>query len=138
MSRESNNFLGIDFGRKKIGFAFAPEGILATGLLILLNNKKTFSRIEELIREYDIKIIVIGLPLNMNGTTSAATKNTFKFISEIKKRFPFQKIHIYDERMTSVEARKNIPSNLPDDAEAARIILQGFLDKQNLFRKQER
>jgi len=124
------NYLGIDYGKKKIGIAIAPEGILAVGFLIIPNNRKTFYEIEKIIHEHDIGAVVVGLPLNMDGTASIATRSVFDFISRMKAKFPSRKIYEYDERLTSREARKNIPRKKEDDAEAARIILQGFIDRK--------
>lgn len=125
-----DNFLGIDFGKKKIGIAIALEGVLATGLSIVPNDKIFIQYLTKLIKENNIKKIVIGTPVSMNGGTSLSTESALQFASIIRKQFPDVKVFTYDERLTSKEARRNLPSRKPDDAEAARIILQGFLDKQ--------
>ena len=124
------SYLGIDFGKKKIGIAIAPEGILAVGYSIVYNDKSLIENLANIISSNEIGVIVVGLPISMSGKKSASTDLTLEFIEKIEKIFPNQKIFSYDERMTSQEARKNLPSQKFDDIEAARIILQGFLDKQ--------
>lgn len=124
-----DNYLGIDYGKSKIGLAFAPEGILAVGLIIVPNDKNFSTKLKETIEKNQISKIVVGIPISMNGGESISTKNALNFVAKLAKDFPEQQILTYDERLTSMEARKNLPKNRPDDAEAARIILQGFLDK---------
>jgi len=124
------NYLGIDYGKSKIGLAFAPKGLLATGFLILPNDKNFLVNLRKIIQENDIRGIVIGMPLSMNGQISLSTKNALRFIAGMRKNFSGQKVFTYDERLSSKEAKRNLPSSKFDDAEAARIILQGFLDKQ--------
>lgn len=129
------NYLGIDFGKSKIGVAIAPEGILAVGFSIVANDKNFYAKLKEIIEENSIKNVVIGIPISMDGGKSDSTKRALEFVSEIKRRFSDLEIFTYDERMTSREARKNLPKRKPDDAEAARIILQGFLDKSKNTKK---
>jgi len=126
------NYLGIDYGKKKIGIAIAPDGILAVGLLTLKNSKNILTELRRIIEENSVKIIVVGLPLSMNGDYSPATKTTLNFISKVRREFPDGKVFSYDERLTSQEAKRNLPPRAPDDSESARIILQGFLDSQKL------
>lgn len=124
------NYLGIDYGKNKIGIAIAPEGILAVGHSIIYNDKNLIENLAHIISSNEIETIVVGLPISMSGKKSASTDLTLEFIEKIKKIFPTNKVFSYDERMTSQEAKRNISSRKQDDAEAARIILQGFLDKQ--------
>ena len=124
------NYLGLDFGKSKIGISIAPDGIIATGFSILPNDKNFFGELGKIISSQDVGTIIVGLPLSMEGGFSASTRTVTKFISEVQKKFPAKKIFTYDERLTSREAQKNLPKRTPDDAESARIILQGFLDKQ--------
>lgn len=130
-----SNYLGIDYGKKKIGLALAPGGILATGYKRVFNNENLFSTLKKTISDQEIKFIVVGLPLNMNGTVSQSTKNTLDFVNALTREFPDLKVFTYDERLSSKEARRVFPSQKTDDIEAARIILQGYLDKEKQKRE---
>ncbi len=125
------NFLGLDYGESKIGLAFAPEGILAVGLKIVPNGKDFFLDLRKIIEEYRIESIIVGLPISMDGSYSIRTEKTQEFIQKLKKEFSDKKIFSYDERLSSSEAHRNIGTRKADDAEAARIILQGFLDSKS-------
>jgi len=124
------NYLGIDYGKSKIGVAIAPEGLLATGFSVVPNDRNFVPNLQKLVRDNEIQNIVVGLPLSLNGSRSASTQAAQEFTAKLREAFPDQNIATYDERLTTQEAKRNVPSGTPDDAEAARIILQGFLDKQ--------
>jgi putative Holliday junction resolvase len=124
------NFLGIDYGKSKIGVAIAPEGLLATGLSVIPNDRNFIPSLQKIVQDSEIKNMVVGLPISMDGRQSASTRAAQEFTAKLRRAFPNQNIFTYDERLTTQEAKRNVPSRTPDDAEAARIILQGFLDKQ--------
>jgi putative Holliday junction resolvase len=135
------NCLGIDFGNKKIGLALAPQSLMALGFKILPNDKSFFEKMTKIIKEHEIGQIVVGIPLNMDGTKSEQTIRTERFSDELKTQFPQIAVKKYDERLSTMEAKKNLLGKLPrrrqslwrratEDAEAARIILQGYLDKR--------
>ncbi len=127
------NFLGLDYGESKIGTAFAPGGILAVGMNILPNDGGLFESLNKVIQENEIECLVIGVPISMDGSQSIRTKATLDFIQKIKGRFPALLIETMDERLSTSEAKRNLRgSGGEDDAEAARIILQSFLDRKNL------
>jgi putative Holliday junction resolvase len=125
------NFLGLDYGESKIGTAFAPGGILAVGMKILPNDGSFFKNLEGIIRDNEIECIVIGVPISMDSSQSIRTKKTLDFIQKVKQRFPSLSIETADERLSTREAKRNLKgSDSEDDAEAARIILQSFLDRK--------
>lgn len=125
------NFLGLDFGEKRVGVAIALGGILASGIDIFSNDEKFFSKIGELVEREKINNIVVGLPLSMDGTFSSQTQKTLDFIEILSQKFSKIKIEKQDERLSSVEARKNLANPLLlVDAESARIILQSYLDSK--------
>ena len=83
------------------------------------------------IEENNVGEIVVGLPISMDGTYSAETKNVLNFTKELKQKFESIKVHTYDERLSTQEAKKNIPAGVEDHEESARIILEGFLGKKS-------
>ena len=104
--------LGVDYGDARIGLAITDAlGITAQGLETVhhnANDKVALKRIEEIIKQYDIDTIVVGLPLNLSGQKTQRTEETEKFIHKLKCRFNKVKIDTMDERLTTVEAHKTM------------------------------
>ena len=133
--------LGLDFGSKTVGVAVS-DGLLLTAQGVETierkdENKlrKTCARIEELIAEYEITEIVLGLPKNMNNTEGECVEKT-KAFGEMLERRTGLPVHYWDERLTTVAAeqilmesgvrRENRKAVI--DKVAAGLILQGYLD----------
>ena len=104
--------LGIDYGDARVGLAITDElGITAQGLETIHHNgndKQVLKRLEELFNEYEIDTIVIGIPINMNGTKTERVEVTEKFIHKLKCKFNKVKIEKIDERLTTVAAHKTM------------------------------
>ena len=104
--------LGIDYGDSRVGVAITDElGITVQGLETIHHNgndKVVLRRLEEILEQYKIDTIVIGLPLNMNGTKSERVKVTEEFIHKLKCKFNKVKIENVDERLTTVAAHKTM------------------------------
>lgn len=131
--------LGIDVGDKRIGVAVTdPLQITAQGVMTLKRKTREddLEAFRELIAKYEIKKVVAGLPLNMDGSESAQTRKTVNFCQFIKKRLKIEIIYI-DERLTSSWSEKvliegNVSrENRKDyiDMLAAQIILQSYMDR---------
>lgn len=104
--------LGIDYGDARVGTAITDElGITAQGLETINHNgndKVVLAKIEELTQKYQISTIVIGMPINMNGTKTERVEKTQKFIHKLKCKFNKIKIQTVDERLTTVQAHKTM------------------------------
>lgn len=104
--------LGIDYGDARVGIAITdPLGITAQGLETINRNgsdKIVLKRLEELIAQYNVTTIVIGMPINMNGTKTERAEITEKFIHKMKCKFGKIPIETIDERLTTVEAHKTM------------------------------
>ena len=136
--------LGIDYGDSRVGVAITDAlGITVQGLETIHhkgNDKIVLKRLEELLNEYEVDTIVVGLPLNMNGTKTERVEVTEKFIHKLKCKFNKLKIEEIDERLTTVAAhRAMLEADLSRgkrkkivDKVAATYILQGYLDKLRL------
>ena len=86
-------------------------GITAQGLETIHHNgndKIVLKRLEELFNEYEIDTIIIGMPINMNGTKTDRVEVTKKFIHKLKCKFPKIPIEEIDERLTTVAAHKTM------------------------------
>ena len=133
--------LGLDFGSRTVGVAVS-DGLLLTAQGVETierkdENKlrKTAARIEELVKEYDITTIVMGLPKNMNNTEGERVEKTKAFGEMLERRTGLPVVY-WDERLTTVAAeqvlmesgvrRENRKAVI--DKIAACFILQGYLD----------
>ena len=133
--------LGLDYGSKTVGVAVSdPLGLTAQKVETIWRKqenklRRTLARIEELIAEYEVEKIVLGLPKNMNTTVGERAEKALEFGEMLKKRTGLEVI-MWDERLTTVEAdrtlieagvrRENRKQYL--DGIAAVFILQGYLD----------
>ena len=104
--------LGIDYGDSRVGLAITDMlGITAQGLETIKHNgndKIVLKKIEEIVSKYDVDTIVVGLPINLNGTKAQRVEITEKFIHKLKCKFNNIKIDTMDERLTTVEAQKTM------------------------------
>ena len=124
------NYLGIDWGEKRIGLALADsDNNIATPFKTIEN----ISKLLEIIKEEEINELVVGLPKKMSGEQADNVK-FMKFVEILKKRLVDKKVKInfIDERLSSVQADsltfKGI-KQLGRDSLSAMIILQSFLDR---------
>ena len=104
--------LGIDYGDARTGIAITDAlNITAQGLETIHNegsDKIILRRLDEILEQYEIDTIVIGKPINMNGTASERTEKTEMFIHKLKCKYNKLKIETIDERLTTVAAHKTM------------------------------
>ena len=104
--------MGIDYGDSRVGIAITDAlGITAQGIETIHHNgndKIVLKRLEELINGYEVDTIVIGMPINMNGTKADRVEVTEKFIHKLKCKFNKIPIETIDERLTTVAAHKTM------------------------------
>lgn len=104
--------LGIDYGEARVGTAITDElNITVQGLETIQRNnsdKIVLKRLDEIFEKYEVDTIVVGMPLNMNGTMSERAKITEQFIHKLKCKYNKKKIETIDERLTTVEAHKTM------------------------------
>jgi putative Holliday junction resolvase len=130
--------LAIDYGTRRIGLAVTDElGVTAQGLPTLhrTNKRADFDHLRRTIRHYAVGEIVVGLPLRMSGETGTQSAKVEAFAEALRSRFKLP-VHLFDERLTSVEANRVLDETAMSDRRrkevvdqlAAVLILQGFLD----------
>ena len=130
--------MGVDLGTKNIGIALSDETCtIAQGKEIILrvSDKKAIARIKEIAGEFQVKEIVVGLPVNMNGTLGRSAEDARRFALKLEEETGLD-VSLWDERLSTKEAesvmrealmtRKKRKSVL--DKLAAQLILQGYLD----------
>lgn len=104
--------LGIDYGDSRVGIAISDElGITAQGLCTISHNgndKIVLKKLEEILDNYQVDTIIIGIPINMDGTEGFRVEVTKKFIHKLKCKFNKIKIEEIDERLTTVAAHKTM------------------------------
>jgi putative Holliday junction resolvase len=135
--------MGLDVGSKTVGVAVSDElGWTAQGLKTLkINEEKNefgFDELGEIIKEYDVGLVVVGFPKNMNGTIGPRGEASQVFASEIENRFSLPTV-LWDERLTTMAAERVLleadvsrkKRKKVIDKMAAMMILQGYLDSQN-------
>jgi len=135
--------MAIDYGSKAIGVAVCDELHLAARPLTTIRRDKlkrpqVLERIRALVDENEIATLVVGLPLNMDGTHGEAAARVEKFVADLRQRLSIPIITI-DERLTSYEADRILREmgvsgperRARSDEYAAMIILQDHLDAQS-------
>jgi len=141
------SILGIDYGAKKIGLAKSDEsGLMALPLDIIRfdSKEKVLKKIKEICDQEDVSEIVIGVPISLKAEKrdtffrrkdlqNAQMKEVLSFINWLKENINLP-IEVEDERLSTKMAnglRKDLVKKGPDDAVAAMLILQTFLDKRH-------
>jgi putative holliday junction resolvase len=138
--RPLGRVLGLDVGSRRIGVAVSdPLGITAQGLETLQRTTKRqdFQHLQRVIQEYDVREIVVGLPLRMSGEEGIQSDKMQVFAEELRKRFRLP-VHLWDERLTSVEANRLLRETdlsiekrgKAVDRMAAILILQGWMENR--------
>ena len=133
--------LGIDFGTKRIGVAMSDELLLtAQGLDTIQRRelKSDLALIKGIVDSNGVSEVIVGLPLNMNGTYSEQTKEAASFAGELEKVMGGVPVKAWDERLTSMQAdRAMLEGDMSrakrrklSDKLAAQIILQSYLDSR--------
>lgn len=136
--------MGLDYGSVTVGVAISDELLLtAQGIEVIRRKeenklRQTLQRIEALIAEYGVELIILGYPKNMNNTIGERAEKSEEFANTLRRRTGLEVI-LWDERLTTVAAhnamiegnlRRENRSKIVDKV-AAVFILQGYLDMRN-------
>ena len=136
--QRNSRLLGIDHGNKNIGFAICDENKkVATPLKILQKSKfkVLVEQINQIIKENQIKGIVVGNPINMDGSLGKSSQSASDFAKNLSKNITIP-ITMWDERLSSegsFKITKELGTNVTNrvnklDKNAAAFILQGAID----------
>ena len=137
--------MGLDYGSRTVGVAVSdPVGITAQAVETICRKdenklRKTCARIEELVAEYEVEKIVLGLPKHMNNDIGDRAEKSMQFGEMIGRRTGLEVV-MWDERLTTVSAERTLIENKVRredrttyiDQIAAVFILQGYLDSAHL------
>ena len=130
--------LALDVGKKRIGLALSDElGITAQGLPTLYRTtiREDLAALQELVIARDVKLLLVGHPLNMSGTEGRQAVYTKEFAERLRKKTDVA-VRYWDERLTSVEAGRVLRSSGISIEKRARavdrlsavLLLESFLD----------
>ena len=135
--------IGIDYGDARVGIAITDSlNITVQGLETIHHNgndKIVLARLDEIFTEYEVDTIVVGMPLNMDGSSTFRVDATNKFIHKLKCKYNKMKIETIDERLTTVQAHKTMMDLQIDskkkkqivDTISAVYILETYVNKNN-------
>lgn len=134
-------YLGLDLGSKTLGLSISDRtATIATSLEVLRYNTydELLLKLESIVTSRNVDAFVLGNPLNLNGSFSKRSEETFKFKDLLIEKFN-KEVIMQDERLSTVEAERMLISNDTKrknrkkviDKIAATIILQGYLDRRN-------
>ncbi len=143
--------LGLDYGDKNIGVAFSDSlNIIANGLETIrrpdeISIKKSISRLKEIIKEYQIILIVLGYPKNMNNSEGFRCEKTLEFKARLERNFKKIPVELWDERLSTIGSKRILQeANLSSkkikniiDMQSAVYILQNYLDYKNKNKNNE-
>jgi putative pre-16S rRNA nuclease len=133
--------LGVDLGRATIGLALADEVLRTARSLTTLRRRgdeEDLAALLEVVREWEVRRIVLGLPLNMDGSEGPSARYARGFAAKLETGLGLP-VELFDERLSTFEADvrlRDLGFSAKDrrarvDAEAAAVILQGWLDRRD-------
>ena len=133
--KHQGRLLALDLGTRRVGVAVSDELRLTVRPLMILQRrswKHLLSEVTKQIENFGIAGLVVGLPLNMDGSDGPAATEARRLADNFRRslRVP---VYVQDERLTTEEARSLTSDSTEKlfDAEAAAVILQDFLSAQN-------
>ena len=132
--------IGLDLGSKTIGVAISDDLFLTAQVLTSIHRttlEKDLAVIVDLVDQYGVEEIVVGLPINMDGSTGDSARKAETFIEQLRETLPI-KIIPWDERLSTVAAERILlegdlsrkKRRKVIDRLSAAIILQGYLDSR--------
>jgi putative Holliday junction resolvase len=130
--------LGIDFGERRIGVAVSDElGITTRPLSVIERTSRVedIARIGEFASKRKVQLIVVGLPLNMDGSVGPAARRARRFAAALRRELGLE-VELWDERLTTAEAERTLIASGQRrarrrevrDGVAASLILQSYLE----------
>ena len=136
MTSAPATLLGFDFGDKRIGVAVGQTLTSTASPLLSVSvrdQKPDWDAIARLIDAWQPDALVVGWPLNMDGTEQAITQAVLRFRNQLESRFRLP-VHLADERLSTREARDRLARsgrpNAEDDPVAAQVILETWFSDQ--------
>ena len=135
-----SRILCFDYGTKRIGIAVTDELRIIASPLVTCDTYEIFNFVDQYISKHNIELFLVGMPLDLRGKPTDATKLTKSFISSLSKKYPNINVDTYDERLTSKIAKDSLielgktkkyrRNKRNIDKISASIILQSYLTRK--------
>ena len=135
-----SRILCFDYGTKRIGIAVTDELRIIACPLVTCDTYEIFNFVDQYISKHNIELFLVGMPLDLRGKPTDATKLTKSFISSLSKKYPNINVDTYDERFTSKIAKDSLielgktkkyrRNKRNIDKISASIILQSYLTRK--------
>tara|TARA_Y100001970_G_scaffold79374_1_gene101028 strand:+ start:1204 stop:1617 length:414 start_codon:yes stop_codon:yes gene_type:complete len=135
-----SRILCFDYGTKRIGIAVTDELRIIASPLVTCDTYEIFNFVDQYISKHNIELFLVGMPLDLRGKPTDATKLTKSFISSLSKKYPNINVDTYDERFTSKIAKDSLielgktkkyrRNKRNIDKISASIILQSYLTRK--------
>lgn len=134
--------LGIDYGSVRIGLSLSdPLGIIAQPFVALNYNSDFFQQLKKIISQEQVRLVVVGMPLNLKGEKAQKAEEVQKFIEQLKQELTVS-VECWDERFTTSIAQRTMremgmkkkdrqKKDGKVDSMAAALMLQGYLDNKD-------
>lgn len=146
--KDMGRILAIDYGRKRTGLAVSDPLRIIANPLETVPTHTLMEVLKRYISEHDVDLIVVGMPLQMDGRPAEAYTYIRPFLDRLGKEMPQMRVELFDERFTSKLALQTmITGGVPKkrrredkgmvDRISATIILQGYMEAQSLQTKKE-
>jgi len=144
MTTTGERILGIDYGSRRVGLALSdPLGIIAQPIDALQQSSHLINDIQSVIEREQVRIVVVGLPLNLKGQEAKTAQEVQKFVEQLRSTVSMQ-VETWDERFTTAIAQKTLltmgtkkkerqQKNGRIDSMAAAVMLQNYLDSRKQF-----
>jgi putative holliday junction resolvase len=127
----------IDYGRRRLGIAITDSAGIAAfpaGVIQRHSLKRDLAILNARLRELDATLVIVGWPLNMDGTVGPAARAAERFAQHLNEATGLE-VELYDERLSTFEAEQRLKStakpahrNVAVDAAAAAVILESWLN----------
>lgn len=136
MPRKGNamRVLALDYGSARCGAAVSdPSGTVVTPIepVLAAATRAGIGRLAAIVREREVGVVVVGLPLSLAGADTAQTRETRAFAGRLAQRLGGEvAVELYDERLTTRLAARDVSRSASEDSRAAAHLLEGWLARQ--------
>jgi putative Holliday junction resolvase len=132
MAEAAMRVLALDYGKARCGCALSdPTGTIVTPVEAVARpaTKRGLARLQELVGEWEVDRVVVGLPLSLRGTDTEQTRETREFAERLSDRLgESAPVELHDERFTTrIAQRMGGPFTTSEDSRAAALLLEGWL-----------